>query len=128
RLCRDPGWFDCGEGHGQGRSRAMRTRYIDVMDAGRLVQARGVQRYISELAGYIREDYLRWEQFDKQARLASHSALGVIELMPISDGSLYSFKYVNGHPGNTASGLMTVMAFGALADVATGYPLLLSEL
>ncbi|MCM2310621.1 MAG: ornithine cyclodeaminase [Steroidobacteraceae bacterium] len=57
-----------------------------------------------------------------------HSPVGVIELMPISDGKLYSFKYVNGHPKNTAAGLLTVTAFGVLADVDTGYPLLLSEL
>jgi hypothetical protein len=43
--------------------------------------------------------------------------------MPTSDGRLYSFKYVNGHPKNTAKGLLTVTAFGVLADVATGYPL-----
>jgi len=54
--------------------------------------------------------------------------VGVIELMPTSDGRLYSFKYVNGHPKNTAEGRLTVTAFGVLADVATGYPLLLSEL
>ena len=63
-----------------------------------------------------------------QRALASHSPVGVIELMPISDGQLYSFKYVNGHPRNTAAGLLTVTAFGVLADVDTGYPLLLSEL
>ena len=57
-----------------------------------------------------------------------HSPVGVIELMPASDAEQYTFKYVNGHPGNTASGLLTVTAFGVLADVATGYPLLLSEL
>ena len=48
--------------------------------------------------------------------------------MPTSDGRLYSFKYVNGHPKNTAKGLLTVTAFGVLADVETGYPLLLSEM
>ena len=48
--------------------------------------------------------------------------------MPTSDGRLYSFKYVNGHPKNTAQGLLTVTAFGVLADVATGYPVLLSEM
>jgi ornithine cyclodeaminase len=48
--------------------------------------------------------------------------------MPTSDGRLYSFKYVNGHPRNTAAGLLTVTAFGVLADVATGYPMLLSEM
>ncbi len=53
---------------------------------------------------------------------------GVIELMPIADDELFAFKYVNGHPRNTAAGLPTVMAFGVLADVATGQPTLLSEL
>jgi ornithine cyclodeaminase len=48
--------------------------------------------------------------------------------MPISDAQRYSFKYVNGHPKNTAKGLLTVSAFGILADVDTGYPLVLSEL
>src|SRR3977135_1130878 len=51
-----------------------------------------------------------------------------VERMRTSDGRLYSFKYVNGHPKNTAAGLLTVTAFGVLADVQTGYPLLLSEL
>ncbi len=80
------------------------------------------------LAGEIEADYRRWADFEKSARVASHSTSGVIELMPTSDGRFYSFKYVNGHPKNTAAGLLTVTAFGVLADVATGYPLLLSEL
>ena len=52
----------------------------------------------------------------------------MIELMPIADAKTYTFKYVNGHPKNTHVGLPTVMAFGVLADVDTGTPLLLSEL
>jgi len=52
----------------------------------------------------------------------------VIELMPICDDREYSFKYVNGHPGIPAKGLSTVVAFGVLADVATGYPAVVSEL
>jgi ornithine cyclodeaminase len=54
--------------------------------------------------------------------------VGVIELMPTCDGRQYSFKYVNGHPKNTAAGLLTVTAFGVLSDVETGYPVLLSEM
>jgi len=54
--------------------------------------------------------------------------VGVIELMPTSDGQVYGFKYVNGHPKNTQAGLQTVTAFGLLADVQTGYPVLLSEM
>ncbi len=104
------------------------TRFIDVPAMSRLVQDVGVPRFIEELAGAIREDFLRWEEFEKSARVASHSHLGVIELMPVADARRYAFKYVNGHPSNTARGMYTVMAFGVLADVATGYPLLLSEL
>ena len=102
--------------------------YIGVSDVAKLIQAIGPGRFIERLAGTIESDYRRWSEFEKSARLASHSPVGVIELMPTSDGRLYSFKYVNGHPKNTAAGLLTVTAFGVLADVATGYPLLLSEL
>jgi ornithine cyclodeaminase len=66
--------------------------------------------------------------FDKTPRIASHSSEGVIELMPTSDGEVYGFKYVNGHPKNMKQGLQTVTAFGMLADVHNGYPVLLSEM
>lgn len=102
--------------------------YIGVSDIQRLVGRIGTGAFIERLATEIDHDYRRWNEFEKSARLASHSAVGVIELMPTSDGRLYSFKYVNGHPKNTAAGLLTVTAFGVLADVETGYPLLLSEL
>jgi ornithine cyclodeaminase len=104
------------------------TRFIDVPQLAALVRRIGAGRFVAELAQAIRADYVRWEAFDKRARVASHSINGVIELMPVSDGQRYAFKYVNGHPGNTRVGLHTVMAFGVLADVATGYPRLLSEL
>jgi ornithine cyclodeaminase len=93
-----------------------------------LVTRVGPAQFIAGLAADIEADFLRWGEFDKCARHASHSAVGVIELMPTCDGRLYSFKYVNGHPRNTAQRLLTVTAFGVLADVATGYPLLLSEM
>ena len=104
------------------------TRLIDLPTLARLVQDLGVTRFISELAAHIEADFVRWPDFDKSARTASHSPGGVIELMPVADATHYSFKYVNGHPANPALGLPTVMAFGGLAEVATGYPLLLSEL
>jgi ornithine cyclodeaminase len=102
--------------------------YIGMADIQRLVHSLGVARFIERLADEIEADYRRWAEFEKSARVASHSDGGVIELMPTSDGRFYSFKYVNGHPKNTAAGLLTVTAFGVLADVETGYPLLLSEL
>ena len=102
--------------------------FVSVDDMMRLVLDIGVERVLVELAGAIEEDFRRWELFDKVPRLASHSADGVIELMPASDGALYSFKYVNGHPKNGRTGRQTVAAFGVLADVPTGYPLLLCEM
>ena len=104
------------------------VNYIGTERIRELVSKVGVAPFMETLAGEIDADYRRWSEFDKSARHASHSAVGVIELMPTSDGRLYSFKYVNGHPKNTAEGLLTVTAFGVLADVATGYPLLLSEM
>lgn len=104
------------------------TRFIDVPTLSRLVQQIGVARFVGELADAIHDDFVRWADFDKTARVASHSDIGVIELMPVSDAQHYAFKYVNGHPGNTARGLYTVMAFGVLSEVSTGYPVLLSEL
>jgi ornithine cyclodeaminase len=102
--------------------------FIGIERVQELVARRGTARFIKELAAEIQSDYLRWSAFDKSPRHATHSSVGVIELMPASDGRLYAFKYVNGHPKNTAVGLLTVTAFGVLADVQTGYPLLLSEL
>jgi ornithine cyclodeaminase len=102
--------------------------YIGTERLRALVARIGVGRFIEELAQEVAADYRRWDQFEKSARHACHSPTGVIELMPTTDGRLYSFKYVNGHPKNTAQGLLTVTAFGVLADVATGYPVLLSEM
>ena len=103
-------------------------RYVGVDNMVRLVRAVGVEAYLTGLADYIEQDFRRWAEFEKAPRVASHSRDGVIELMPTSDGALYGFKYVNGHPKNTQSGLQTVTAFGVLADVGTGYPRLLSEM
>lgn len=102
--------------------------FISVENMMDLVLDIGVENFLAELAAYIEEDFRRWEVFDKVARIASHSRDGVIELMPTSDGTLYGFKYVNGHPKNTRNGRQTVTAFGVLSDVETGYPLLITEM
>ena len=102
--------------------------FLSVANMMRLVHAIGVEQVMIDLAAEIEADFRRWPLFDKTPRVASHSDVGVIELMPTSDGETYGFKYVNGHPSNMKRGLQTVTAFGLLADVATGYPLLLSEM
>jgi ornithine cyclodeaminase len=102
--------------------------FVSVEDMMRLVHEIGVEEMLLQLTDRIEAEFLRWDEFDKTPRLASHSVNGVIELMPASDSTSFAFKYVNGHPRNTFNGLQTVAAFGLLADVATGYPLLLAEM
>ena len=109
-------------------SRHALVPFVSVDYMMRLVLHVGIERMLLELADAIEADFRRWPEFDKTPRVASHSDIGVIELMPTSDGQQYGFKYVNGHPSNTRQGLQTVTAFGVLADVATGYPVLLSEM
>lgn len=104
------------------------VEYVGVHNMTRLIAAVGIEPFLIGLADYITADFVRWPEFDKMSRVASHSEDGVIELMPVSDDTLYGFKYVNGHPKNTKTGLQTVTAFGVLADVSTGYPLFLSEM
>ena len=102
--------------------------FVSVDNMMKLIHHIGIEEMLTGLATYIEEDFKRWELFDKTPRVASHSEEGVIELMPTSDGEVYGFKYVNGHPSNTKQGLQTVTAFGLLANVGNGYPVLLSEM
>jgi ornithine cyclodeaminase len=110
------------------RSTALQTQFLSVQDVVQLVQTAGLPNTFARMVQALREDFARWPEFDKTARTAAHSKDGVIELMPIADAQQFTFKYVNGHPKNPQRGLSTVMAFGVLADVATGMPLLISEL
>jgi ornithine cyclodeaminase len=102
--------------------------FVSVAAMMRLVNRLGLETVLRELADAIEADFRRWLDFDKTPRVAAHSPVGVIELMPTSDGARYGFKYVNGHPGNMGQGLQTVTAFGVLAQVDTGYPLLMTEM
>lgn len=104
------------------------TQFVGVRNMVRWIQRDGVEAIIREMMGELDRDFGRWQSFEKIPRLASHSPIGVIELMPTSDGEQYSFKYVNGHPSNPARGFQTVTAFGALADVNNGYPVFVAEM
>ena len=81
------------------------TTLLSTQDIARIVAAHGLPQVLRRLLDAIEADFRRWPEFDKVARVASHSATGVIELMPVADASQYSFKYVNGHPGNAVHGL-----------------------
>lgn len=102
--------------------------FVSVDDMMKIVLKIGVENVLKGITEYLEDDFKRWELFDKTPRVASHSNEGVIELMPTSDGEVYGFKYVNGHPKNTNEGLQTVTAFGVLSEVNTGYPVMFSEM
>jgi len=104
------------------------VRFVSVRNVARWATEQGVEKVISGMIEYLEHDFRRWPAFDKSSRVASHSPLGVIELMPTSDGETYGFKYVNGHPSNPGMGFQTVTAFGVLADVQNGYPTFWSEM
>lgn len=104
------------------------TTLLTPRDVATLLQATGLSTALSQLAERIAADFRRWPEFDKTARVAAHCPDGVVELMPVADPRHHAFKYVNGHPRNTREGLPTVMAFGVLSEMATGRPLLVSEL
>jgi ornithine cyclodeaminase len=118
----------CNENRPMNSPTLAQTLFLTAQDMAAMVHQLGLASTLAGLAEAIEHDYRRWQDFDKCARVASHSTEGVIELMPIADARTYAFKYVNGHPKNTRIGLPTVMAFGVLADVATGVPELLTEL
>ncbi len=104
------------------------VHYLDVPAMARWIGDEGAENVITGMIQAVENDFRRWPEFDKTARVAAHSAEGVIELMPTSDGISYGFKYVNGHPANPARGFQTVTAFGVLADVHNGYPTFVSEM
>ena len=103
-------------------------RLITVNDIKAITQEIGIESFMQKAIDAIKEDFVRWPEFNKSPRHAIHYPQGVMELMPCSDNELYAFKFVNGHPGNTAQGRLCVAALGMLAEVKTGYPLMLSEM
>ncbi len=102
--------------------------FVSVDHMMKIVLDIGFETMLKGIAENVEADFKRWPLFDKTPRVASHSSHGVIELMPTSDGEVYGFKYVNGHPKNMKEGLQTVTAFGVLSNVDTGYPVLVSEM
>lgn len=102
--------------------------FLDVEGVARWIRDTGPEQMLTDLTDQLAADFDRWQSFTRIPRLAEHHPHGVIELMPASDGEFFAFKYVNGHPINPSRGLQTVAAFGVLADVETGYPLLVAEM
>ena len=103
-------------------------KILTVSDVKDLVKAVSIETFCTKLIDYLSEDFKKWEQFSKMPRPATYYNEGVIELMPTSDGVLYGFKYVNGHPRNTEKNKLTVMATGQLSIGETGEPILFTEM
>ncbi len=103
-------------------------KLIDITDLRAIIRTLGVPVFNRRVLDSLENHFTRWNEFQKTPRHASHFDNGVIELMPVSDKRYYSFKYVNGHPLNTRSGKLSIVAFGVFADADSGYPLLISEM
>ncbi len=58
------------------------TVYLSVPEMLRLVQRKGLSACIAGVADRIVREFLRWNEFDKSARVACPSDVGVIELTP----------------------------------------------
>ena len=103
-------------------------RLITTTDMRQLVNKVGLLSFNKLLLEALRQDFTRWHDFQLSPRHATHYLQGVIELMPCADDQLYAFKYVNGHPKNTSQGKLSVVAIGMLAEVDSGYPVLVCEM
>jgi ornithine cyclodeaminase len=103
-------------------------KILTVTDIQKLVQIIGVKKFFKHVIAALEDDFGRWDEFLLSSRHATHYPHGVIELMPCADQQLYAFKYVNGHPSNPLKGKLNVVAIGLLSDVASGYPLMISEM
>jgi len=93
-----------------------------------MIKTLGLSAFYIRLCDNLTEDFKNWHHFQKCSRNAMYVDNGVMELMPICNNELYSFKYVNGHPPNPSHNKLNVVAIGMLADVETGYPLMLSAM
>lgn len=94
----------------------------------KLIKIHGFENFLKDLMLALKEDFIRWNEFNIIPRPAMYVTDGVLELMPICDKNIYAFKYVNCHPKNITNGLMTVVATGQLSRVDSGYPIMFSEM
>lgn len=104
------------------------VRIITVSDIQKIIHKMGVEKFYQDFISALEKEYARWNVFHKSPRHAVHVDRGVMEVMPICDDEFYSFKFVNGHPNNTAEKKLTVAALGLLAEIKNGYPLMISEM
>lgn len=104
------------------------VRIITVDDIKHLIRKVTLDRFFSDLIDKLKDCFSRWNEFHKMPRMVTHFSHGVIELMPLWGKDYYTVKYVNGHPLNPQQNKQTVIGTGFLADIATGYPVIISEM
>ncbi len=104
------------------------VRVLTIDHIREIIQRIGIEACFSQLIDVLRDDFSRWQDFEKMPRIAHHFKRGVIELMPICGKDYYAYKYVNGHPYNPKQNKLTVVATGMLSEVESGYPILISEM
>ena len=104
------------------------VRIITVDDVKSLIRKVTLEKFFTQLIERLEAAFSCWEEFEKMPRAVSNVENGVIELMPFWNKDYYSLKYVNGHPLNPKSNKQTVVGIGMLADTATGYPVIISEM
>ena len=103
-------------------------KLVTVQDLAQIVKQHGFDNFLRDLVDYLKQDFVRWNEFDKSPRYAAHVPGGVLELMPTADHQYFSYKCVNGHPANPFEGKQTVVATGQMNEIKYGYPILLSEM
>jgi len=103
------------------------VRLLRAGDVASLVKRIGVGEFLDGLIERLEECLRRWREFRMVPRPSFYYPMGVMEVMPVSDDEYYAVKIVNGHPGNPGRGLLSVVAVGVLAEVGTGYPLMIAD-
>jgi ornithine cyclodeaminase len=101
---------------------------LEAKEINAIIHKLGLTNFYLQLLDNLTEDFTNWHLFQKCSRNAMYVEGGVIELMPICNDKYYSFKYVNGHPLNPLHGKLNIISIGMLAEVATGYPLMLASM
>jgi ornithine cyclodeaminase len=103
-------------------------KIVDTHEIIQLIHLLGEQNFSQSLLSRLQTTFKQWHKFTFSPRNCTHFHVGVIELMPCADDVFYSCKYVNGHPQNPQYKKLSVAALGLLSDVATGYPILLTDM
>ena len=104
------------------------VKICSVSAIAKIIESHSLDKLLSDLIQELKKDFARWSDFDKRPRSSFGNDDGVLELMPISDQELFSYKYVNAHPKNPFDNKQTVTAIGQLSNMSDGYPILISEM